>query len=490
MRARIIQSEDNNDAIQPQKSVIDSLICVRQPKADNVCTGIEQMSAENLYMAQPKQPEIQNMDASDVENTHLEMKCSQSTINSTQPLGKTSPTTTNSHASEAEYHDTSSDQLINEIKDKTDIYDQVNSILYSTQLFEAFMENTPQTVLQLYILACNGFVASSWLQWWSVGSSLASVSWITVNHYCSLHPNEDIKFINVKLGILLPRYLFLIASRVLAMALFASVYHWWLFVIAGGHTIIVFLYIVFVLSDITLGTSTRQTYECLGRCFLVSITTLFCFNPRAIHVHTTYDSHQHQRIIKTKERTTRNHYVFYYTVSIVINVLLTLLWCIESPSPTVGHTGYSNIPTDLTDCNCTHVGIIPDEDTRMIYHLSMMITIIITWALSVGFTCLYYAWYHHSVDTPRRFNNRGKDNLLREIENVLENNKFASWQTFEEAPDSLTLKMTFLPPEQHEGNNNKLRRIRNFITSKLHSPICGNEGELKKDSKQILQRIG
>ncbi len=115
----------------------------------------------------------------------------------------------NNYASENKFQYSCYDHLIRDMKTKTDIYDQVNSILYNTQLFEAFMGNTLQTVLQLYILACNGFVASSWLQWWSVGSSLASVSWITVNHYCSQHPNEYIRFFKVKLGIRLPRYLFM-----------------------------------------------------------------------------------------------------------------------------------------------------------------------------------------------------------------------------------------------------------------------------------------
>ncbi len=477
MRDYIRQSDERNitndiDNIAPESTElqIEHVVFDGRPGIENVPSEIENVPSENEYIeykAKPKQSGILNTQ-SEWGPRHLKTKKSYIEINdSTQP-SMNEPFSDNYYALKKNFQNSSSVQIIKEIKLKTNIYDQVNGILYSTQLFEAFMENTPQTVLQLYILACNGFVASSWLQWWSVGSSLASVSWITVNHYCSLHPNEDIKFINVKLGILLPRYLFIIVSRVLAMALFASVYHWWLFVVAGGHTIIVFLYTIFVLSDIKLGICNLQTFECIGRCFLVSFTSLFCFNPRANKIHFTDDSVRPPKDMITRYRNTRNHYTVYYGFAFVINVGLTLFWWMDIPSQTAQNTEYSNATTNIRECNCTHLQMISKDYTSIIYHISMMIAIITTWALSVSFTCLYYAWFHHSLDPARKYNNRGKDHLNQHLQSIFdqENRKLASWQMFEEAPGNLTLKMTFMS-QQNENKVNKLKRIKCFIINKL-----------------------
>ncbi len=473
---------------------------VRQSEIENVRSGKEQTSIANEYMrseAETKQSEMQNIDLLDLDHMldldHIEVlrENSKATINhSNLHLMNSYSTINNNYASEKTIQYSCRDHLIRDMKTKTDIYDQVNSMLYNTQLFEAFMGNTLQTVLQLYILACNGFVASSWLQWWSVWSSLMSVSWITVNHYCSQHPNEYIRFFKVKLGILLPRYIFTIASRVLAMALFASVYHWWLFVFAGGHTIIVFLYTVFVLSSIKLGVCTWQTYKCLGNCLLVSFMSLFCFNPRSIVTHDTDNSGQPQRVTNSTQnntrghyvglgltltqKNTRGHYVVHYAVLLVLNVLLILLWWIDIPSQSVQHTDYNSISPNLTYCNCTHVKVISNQNTRIVYNISMMFTIIITWAFSVGFTCLYYAWFHHSANPVRRYNNRSKSNLLREIKVSLQNRRLDTWQTFEEAHGMLTIRLTFKPKLQ-ESKDSQLKRVGSFITNKLSSLIRGND---------------
>ncbi|KAI8486385.1 XK- protein 6 [Branchiostoma belcheri] len=110
------------------------------------------------------------------------------------------------------------------------------------RMFEAFLESSPQLVLQLYIMQVRG--QSDFLTVLAVGTSLASLSVALVSHHKSLRealPNaERITYTGVVLWTLWR--LCTVSARVVAISLFASQFHWYTFAILGGHFLIMFVW--------------------------------------------------------------------------------------------------------------------------------------------------------------------------------------------------------------------------------------------------------
>ncbi len=203
----------------------------------------------------------------------------------------------------------------------TDKLDFTNEVLYRTQIFEAYMENSPQMVLQLYIISTTGFYNITFTtirQWMSILTSWLSVSWIMVNFYASVHPTVDMPFLT-KIFILLPWYIFTIGARVLPMALLASVHRWWLFAFGLIHTFIMYIYRILRIRAHRLGDSYKPAKGISKRRlfladFIVSLTYIFCFNPK-------------MTFFKVEVQTnTCLHYIMYYILAYMANAVMILLW--------------------------------------------------------------------------------------------------------------------------------------------------------------------
>ncbi len=312
-------------------------------------------------------------------------------------------------------------------------YDKNNEYLYKTQLFEAFIENAPQMVLQLYITSLKGFgelninIAR---QWFSIVTSWVSLSWIMVNFYTCLHPNISY-FVLVKILVMFPAHMFTIGARVLAMALFASVYHGWILVWGAIHTFIMLIFQIIVKPD---RSATNVVID-----FLLSFIYMFCFNPK-------------MTFMKQKPfiNGTRKHYFIYFTFAYIMNIILVTLWLSgkskelerEGSSthlPSILNStqyGETNMPETeywvrlsvtppMEQTNATtstnkdvgqNLGDITQKSPKPIYpelfdiessasgsalpqwfQITATLFIFVGFFIGIAFMMLYYKWFHHQI---------------------------------------------------------------------------------------------
>ncbi|XP_041484932.1 XK-related protein 6-like [Lytechinus variegatus] len=170
------------------------------------------------------------------------------------------------------------------------------------RLLEAFMESAPQLVLQVYImLESEEF---HWLTAVSTVVSLGSLAFSLESYHKVLRVSRidrlNISYLGVTFRILWR--LFTITARVIAMALFASIYEWRLFVVVAVHWIGMTAWLIWQKTEFHDATWDEIPFDAV-----VGIIHIFCF-------------------FNMKEGHTRYRALAFYGVIFIENTILLVLW--------------------------------------------------------------------------------------------------------------------------------------------------------------------
>ncbi|KAF7494079.1 XK-related protein 6 [Sarcoptes scabiei] len=186
------------------------------------------------------------------------------------------------------------------------IYEDTDATML--RLFECFLEAAPQLVLQVSIMAIKGMEKNrTWtvmIQSISILVSLISLSWSLVTYLRILRMSLPHKH-NMNWKSTIAQFswrFFMIASRVVALALFASEFTYYISIVCSVHWLIMFLWIV------TMKTTfcTNRLEELFYNALLGAIFIFCYFNP--------------------VDSPSRRRYLFYYSVMFTENIIILILW--------------------------------------------------------------------------------------------------------------------------------------------------------------------
>ncbi|XP_046919452.2 XK-related protein 6 [Dermatophagoides farinae] len=186
------------------------------------------------------------------------------------------------------------------------IYEDTDATML--RLFECFMEAAPQLVLQMTVMIIKMPEKNrDWTvmaQSISIIASLVSLSWCLVTYLrilrMSLASKQNMTWPGTIVQFLW-RF-FMIASRVMALALFASEFTYYISIVCGVHWLIMFIWIVSMKTSFCTNRIEELFYNAV-----LSIIFIFCyFNP--------------------VDGQSRKRYIFYYTVMFIENLIILLLW--------------------------------------------------------------------------------------------------------------------------------------------------------------------
>jgi len=201
------------------------------------------------------------------------------------------------------------------------VYEDADATLL--RLFESFMESAPQLVLQIYILikdphanrinqaeivdeGVDPYLKLTILVL-SVTSSLVSLAWSLVVYHRSLRYTFQHKK-NISLVGTLFQFLWQFSSitaRVLALALFASVFPKWIGPLCAAHWLVMSSWVIF-----------QRTAACNTRCE----EFLFALVLGAIYIFSFFNA---------KEEQTRFKYMLYFSFSFIENSCLLAVWFLK-----------------------------------------------------------------------------------------------------------------------------------------------------------------
>ncbi|NXG11857.1 XKR5 protein, partial [Sakesphorus luctuosus] len=140
------------------------------------------------------------------------------------------------------------------------------------QLLEALLQNLPHLLLQAYIVVAvdpEGFIPGV-----SAGLSLLSLAWalVSYSHFtCLLKPGHLSLPAMAVLCLLLWRT-GMLGTRVLALVLFARLYCFWVFAVAGVHWLLMSFWLVAQQTDIVAQPCRWRLFNCL-----VGAVYIFCY---------------------------------------------------------------------------------------------------------------------------------------------------------------------------------------------------------------------
>ncbi|KAJ0062451.1 hypothetical protein NL108_013437, partial [Boleophthalmus pectinirostris] len=170
------------------------------------------------------------------------------------------------------------------------------------RLLETFLESAPQLVLQLCIMIQENRAET--LQCISSLASLLSLAWVLASYHKLLRDSRDDQRSMSYRGALLHLFwrLFTISSRVLSLALFASLFHIYFGIFVVIHWCAMAFWVVHGGTDFCMSKWEEVLFN-----MVVGIVYIFCW-------------------FNVKEGRTRHRMVAYYTVVLAENTFLTGLW--------------------------------------------------------------------------------------------------------------------------------------------------------------------
>lgn len=180
------------------------------------------------------------------------------------------------------------------------------------RLFECFLESAPQLVLQLFIMAYNKrFDAESdWLTVFAAGSSLLSLAWAIVGYTKALRDflgqGESHSWVGLFLQIIWR--MCMVASRVVALVLFASYYTIWLFVVVAVHWLMMTTWLIFQKTRFCVDDEGTR-HLCREYLFdaVIGFVYIFCF-------------------FNIREGMTRIRAIPYYVIMLGENTVFVVMW--------------------------------------------------------------------------------------------------------------------------------------------------------------------
>ncbi len=307
--------------------------------------------------------------------------------------------------------------------EKLQMYDKITQNLCKVQMIESFLECAPQMVLQLYIGLSLTFeealvIKMPWL--FSILSSWASVCFVMANYYNSLHPTVNVS-IRVTFLLLIPWQLFTIGSRVLSLALFASVYPWWTLIVGILHTLVMFVFrqISNVLESIKHSRARSQLT--LISDLAVSMAYLFSFNPKMLFG------------LKCSLNFVFEQYCFYYVFSFIFNLILTFMWLHSQRQHIytrdtfsynthtihiVNFSSHNQINDNATTVNSSQVALWDNDDkiAPMWFQMVAMNAVCLGFFIGIAFMLVYYCRFHHK-----------KKLIMRKCKTRCNIGKYLSW---------------------------------------------------------------
>ncbi|XP_041484934.1 XK-related protein 4-like [Lytechinus variegatus] len=182
------------------------------------------------------------------------------------------------------------------------------------RLLESFMESAPQLVLQVYIM-----VEEQELYWLTATSAIVSLLSLCFSlgiYQKALRDNLEYSDPQAHKGklsyghvvLLIVWRLFTITSRVLAMALFGSIYEWWVFVLAAAHWAVMTAWLIWQ------DTSFHESkYDEIPFDAVIGIVHIFCF-------------------FNMKEGPTRYRAIIFYVIVFIENTVMFGFWYAETDS--------------------------------------------------------------------------------------------------------------------------------------------------------------
>lgn len=180
------------------------------------------------------------------------------------------------------------------------------------RLFECFLESAPQLVLQLFIMAHNKrFDAESdWLTVFATGSSLVSLAWAIAAYHKALRDllrqRESHSWVGFFLQIIWR--MCMVASRVVALVLFASYYTIWLFVVVAIHWLVMTTWLIFQKTRFCVDDKGIH-HRCREYLFdaVIGFVYIFCF-------------------FNIREGMTRIRIIPYYVIMLLENTVFVVMW--------------------------------------------------------------------------------------------------------------------------------------------------------------------
>ncbi|XP_074641924.1 XK-related protein 6-like [Tubulanus polymorphus] len=225
------------------------------------------------------------------------------------------------------------------------LYEDADSTLL--RLIESFMESAPQLVLQLYIMVSqeqNTDLPRVIFQAVSCSISLLSLAWSLTSYHKALRFTRDDKE-NLSYCGMLFHFLwqsFIIGPRVVAIAMFASHYGFYIFIFIGCHWVFMSMWLILQKTNFC-----NHKYEEYFFDIICGVIYIFCF-------------------FNVKEGQTRHKYSIYYSLIYLENVCLIVPWYLFM------------------------------ENRNAWYHTGALIFVLFGHFVGIVFMLIFYKWYHPS----------------------------------------------------------------------------------------------